>query len=95
MTTLYKFVVDSKRHTVAFTLDKAANDIAKCWNDHPMSQAVIARAAAAYFLEMAHKLDHCDDFTPPDFSENARAVQFAITCEENPVSCFELWEVNP
>lgn len=88
MTTTYKFTVDRNRHAVAFTLDRAANDIAKIWTDRPAGQAIVARAAAMYFLEMAHKLDHCDDFIPAEYTTAARLEQFNLAAEENPIFDF-------
>lgn len=84
MTTTYKFTVDRNRHAVAFSLDRAANDIAKIWTDRPAGQAVVARAAAMYFLEMAHKLDHWDEFSPAEYTTAARQVQFNLAAAENP-----------
>lgn len=84
MTTAYKFTVDPNRHTVAFTLDRAANDIAKIWTDRPAGQAIVARAAAMYFLEMAHHLDHCDEFSPAEYTITARLEQFNLAADENP-----------
>lgn len=80
----YQLTVDTRSHTAEFADTRRKIPLVKAWGDRPEDLATVYRAAAAYFLELAHQAEHAADFLLPEYNDTARLAQFELMTEENP-----------
>lgn len=81
----FAMTVDKAAGTVSFKDTRCLAPIHYRESTSPETIAETYRAAAAYFLEMAHMFDTASEFCPRPYSKADRLDQYMKMCEEQPM----------
>lgn len=81
----FTMTVDKQAYTTTFKDTRCLVPICYRESASPETIAETYRAAAAYFLELAHQFDTVESFRPCVYSESERIMQFAKLCHEKPI----------